>query len=99
MTRSCSPRSELRAAFSDRTRAVIVNTPHNPTGKVFSREELSLIAELAQRHDAIVLTEIGASRGIQRPHPGGHRELSAQPDRQGLQPRGALADRRARAAP
>ena len=35
---------ELRAAFGDRTRAIVVNSPHNPTGKVFSREELTLIA-------------------------------------------------------
>jgi aminotransferase len=43
--------AELRAAFSDRTRAIIVNTPHNPTGKVFSREELALISELCQTYD------------------------------------------------
>jgi hypothetical protein len=49
--------AELRAAFSDRTRAIIVNTPHNPTGKVFSREELALISELCQTHDALVLTD------------------------------------------
>ncbi|HWG93385.1 MAG TPA: aminotransferase class I/II-fold pyridoxal phosphate-dependent enzyme, partial [Mycobacteriales bacterium] len=49
--------AELRAAFTDRTRAVIVNTPHNPTGKVFSREELALIAELCQRHDVLVITD------------------------------------------
>jgi aspartate/methionine/tyrosine aminotransferase len=49
--------AELRAAFSDRTRAVIVNTPHNPTGKVFSRAELSLIAELCQTYDALCLTD------------------------------------------
>jgi aminotransferase len=49
--------AELRAAFSDRTRAIIVNTPHNPTGKVFRREELQLIAELCQRHDALCLTD------------------------------------------
>jgi aspartate/methionine/tyrosine aminotransferase len=48
---------ELRAAFGPRTRAIIVNTPHNPTGKVFSRPELELIAELAQEHDALVLTD------------------------------------------
>src|SRR4051812_14259847 len=46
--------AQLRAAFTDRTRAIIVNTPHNPTGKVFSRAELDLVAELAQRHDVIV---------------------------------------------
>ncbi|MDQ1672066.1 MAG: aminotransferase [Frankiaceae bacterium] len=49
--------AELRAAFSDRTRAIIVNTPHNPTGKVFSREELALISELCQQHDVLVFTD------------------------------------------
>ncbi len=36
----------LRAAFSDRTKAIIINTPHNPSGKVFTREELDLVSEL-----------------------------------------------------
>ncbi len=49
--------AELRAAFSDRTRAIIVNTPHNPTGKVFSRAELELISELCQKHDVLVFTD------------------------------------------
>src|SRR5579883_1303479 len=40
---------ELRAAFSPRTKAIIINTPHNPTGKVFSRAELELIAQLCRR--------------------------------------------------
>jgi aminotransferase len=48
---------ELRAAFSTRTRAIVVNTPHNPTGKVFSRDELMLIARLCQEHDAIAITD------------------------------------------
>jgi len=48
---------ELRAAFGSRTRAIIVNTPHNPTGKVFSRGELELIAKLCQQHDAIAITD------------------------------------------
>ena len=48
---------ELRAAFGRRTRAIILNTPHNPTGKVFDRAELELIAGLAQEHDALVLTD------------------------------------------
>lgn len=47
----------LRAAFSARTRAIVVNTPHNPTGKVFSRNELDLIAELCQRWDALCITD------------------------------------------
>jgi aspartate/methionine/tyrosine aminotransferase len=48
---------ELRAAFGPRTRGLVLNSPHNPTGKVFSRDELELIAELAIEHDAIVFTD------------------------------------------
>ncbi len=48
---------ELRRAFGARTRAILVNTPHNPTGKVFTREELTLIAELCQKHDVIAITD------------------------------------------
>ena len=48
---------ELRAAFGPRTRAIILNSPHNPTGKVFDRAELELIAGLAHEHDALVLTD------------------------------------------
>lgn len=48
---------ELRRAFSDRTRLVLINTPHNPTGKVFTRDELSLIADLCTRHNVIALTD------------------------------------------
>ncbi len=49
--------SELRATFTDRTRAVVINTPNNPTGKVFSRDELSFIAELCVRHDVVAITD------------------------------------------
>jgi aminotransferase len=48
---------QLSAAFNEHTRAVVVNTPNNPTGKVYRREELELIAELCQRHDAIAITD------------------------------------------
>ena len=48
---------ELRAAFSPRTKAIIVNTPNNPTGKVFSLQELTLISELCQEFDAIAITD------------------------------------------
>jgi aspartate/methionine/tyrosine aminotransferase len=48
---------ELRRAFTTRTRAVIVNTPHNPTGRVFTRAELQLIAGLCQQHDAVAITD------------------------------------------
>jgi len=49
--------AELRAAFTPRTKAIIVNTPNNPTGRVFTREELTLIAELCIEHDAIAITD------------------------------------------
>jgi aminotransferase len=48
---------ELRRAFSPRTKAIIINTPNNPTGKVFSREELTYIAELCQEFDALAITD------------------------------------------
>jgi aspartate/methionine/tyrosine aminotransferase len=48
---------ELRGAFSERTRLLLLNTPHNPTGKVFTRPELELIAERCTAHDVIVLTD------------------------------------------
>ncbi|HEX4279032.1 MAG TPA: aminotransferase class I/II-fold pyridoxal phosphate-dependent enzyme [Bryobacteraceae bacterium] len=48
---------ELRKAFSPRTKAIIVNTPHNPTGKVFTRAELTLIASLCQEFDTIAITD------------------------------------------
>lgn len=50
-------RDELRAAFSPRTKVVIINTPNNPTGKVFSLEELTCIAELCQEFDAVAITD------------------------------------------
>ncbi|HEV7524383.1 MAG TPA: pyridoxal phosphate-dependent aminotransferase [Acidimicrobiia bacterium] len=48
---------ELRAAISPRTKLILLNSPHNPTGKVFDRTELALIAELAQEHDLLVVTD------------------------------------------
>jgi aminotransferase len=48
---------ELAAAFSNRTRAIIINTPNNPTGKVFTREELTEIARLCQQWDALAVTD------------------------------------------
>ena len=47
----------LRAAFNVKTRAIVVNTPHNPTGKVYSWDELELIARLCVEHDAIAITD------------------------------------------
>jgi aminotransferase len=48
---------ELAEAFNDRTRAIIINTPNNPTGKVFETDELSLIASLCQKWNAVALTD------------------------------------------
>jgi N-succinyldiaminopimelate aminotransferase len=48
---------ELRSAITARTKLILLNTPHNPTGKVFTRDELALIAELAQEHDLLVVTD------------------------------------------
>ena len=48
---------ELRRAFNSRTKAIILNTPNNPTGKVFSREELLFIANLCQEFDVLAITD------------------------------------------
>ena len=47
----------LAAAFGPRTRALVLNTPHNPTGKVFTRAELEAVARLCIRHDVLVVTD------------------------------------------
>ena len=47
----------LRAAITPRTRLILLNTPHNPTGAVFSRAELTAIADLAVEHDLLVITD------------------------------------------
>lgn len=49
--------AELRAAFSRKTRAIIVNTPHNPTGKVFTRRELELVRDLCVEFDVLAITD------------------------------------------
>jgi aspartate/methionine/tyrosine aminotransferase len=48
---------ELKAAFSHRTRAIVVNTPHNPTGRVFDRGELEMVASLCRTYDAIAISD------------------------------------------
>jgi N-succinyldiaminopimelate aminotransferase len=47
----------LAAAFSDRTRVVLLNTPHNPTGRVLDADELAAVARLARQHDAVVVSD------------------------------------------
>lgn len=48
---------ELAAACNDRTRLILLNTPHNPTGRVFSREELEAVASICQRHGIVAVTD------------------------------------------
>ncbi len=50
-------REELRAAFNEKTKAIIICNPNNPTGKVFTREELEFIAALCREHDALCFTD------------------------------------------
>ncbi|MBS1537175.1 MAG: aminotransferase class I/II-fold pyridoxal phosphate-dependent enzyme, partial [Bacteroidetes bacterium] len=48
---------ELSAAFSPKTKAIIINTPHNPAGTVFTHQELIMIAELCQEYDVLAITD------------------------------------------
>jgi aminotransferase len=50
-------RDALRAAVGPRTRAIVVNTPHNPSGKVFTRDELECVAALCRDHDVLAITD------------------------------------------
>src|SRR4051812_4112338 len=50
-------REALRAAVTPRTRFVLLNTPHNPTGTVLTREELQAVADVAREHDLVVITD------------------------------------------
>ena len=48
---------ELKAAFNSKTKAIIINTPNNPVGKVFARDELKLVADLCSDYDALAITD------------------------------------------
>jgi aminotransferase len=50
-------RDQLRELFTKRTRAIIINTPHNPTGKVYTRDELEFIAGLCKEFDTLAITD------------------------------------------
>ncbi len=50
-------RDSLEAAITSRTRAILLNSPHNPTGRVFTRDELAVVADLVRRHDLLVVTD------------------------------------------
>lgn len=71
--------ADLDRAFTPRTRAVILNTPHNPTGKVFSRRELELIADRAARHDAVVIADEVYERLVFDPARRPHLSIAALP--------------------
>ncbi len=66
----------LRAAFTPRTKAIIINTPHNPTGRVFTRDEIAMIAELCIEHDVWAITD-EIYEHIR--YAGGHHVLAAHP--------------------
>ena len=66
----------LRAAFNSRTKAIIVNTPHNPTGRVLTRDEMSLIAELCIEHDAWAITDSPYEHMVYTGH---HHEIATWP--------------------
>ncbi|MBI4567003.1 MAG: pyridoxal phosphate-dependent aminotransferase [Planctomycetes bacterium] len=50
-------RERLEALVTDRTRAILVNTPQNPTGRVLTRQELEAVADVARRHDLVILSD------------------------------------------
>ncbi len=60
--------ADLRAAVSDRTRLILLNSPHNPTGKVFTREELQRIADVAIANDLVVVTDEVYEHLVFAPH-------------------------------
>lgn len=70
---------ELWDAFSERTRAVIVNTPHNPTGKVFSQSELGLIADACMKHGCVAIVDEVYDRLVFEPAVRPHVHLAAVP--------------------
>src|SRR5215203_2956325 len=66
----------LRAAFNSKTKAIVVNTPHNPTGRVLTREEMDLIAELCIEHDAWAITDGPYEHMVYSGH---HHEIATWP--------------------
>jgi aspartate/methionine/tyrosine aminotransferase len=66
----------LRKTFNSRTKAIIVNTPHNPTGRVLTREEIGLIADLCIEHDAWAITDGPYEHMVYSGH---HHEIATWP--------------------
>ena len=67
---------KLRKAFNAKTKAIVVNTPHNPTGRVLTREEMDLIAELCIEHDAWAITDAPYEHMVYSGH---HHEIATWP--------------------
>jgi aspartate/methionine/tyrosine aminotransferase len=67
---------KLRKAFSSKTKAIVVNTPHNPTGRVLTREEMDLIAQLCVEHDAWAITDAPYEHMVYSGH---HHEIATWP--------------------
>ncbi|HLT09669.1 MAG TPA: pyridoxal phosphate-dependent aminotransferase [Micromonosporaceae bacterium] len=70
---------QLRRAFSPRTRLVLLNSPHNPTGKVFTRAELDLVADLCREHDVVAVTDEVYEHMVYRDASGPHIPLATLP--------------------
>jgi len=70
---------ELKQAFTGRTRAVLVNTPHNPTGRVFSRQELQAIADLCIVRNAVALSDEVYERLVFEPGRAPHVSIASLP--------------------
>jgi len=67
---------KLRKAFNSKTKAIVVNTPHNPTGRVLTREEIDLIAQLCIEHDAWAITDAPYEHMVYSGH---HHEIATWP--------------------
>ena len=74
---------ELRAAFGPRTRLVLLNSPHNPTGKVFTRDELGLIASLCEEFGALAVTDEVYEHLVYTDAPAPHVPLAGLPGMRG----------------
>ena len=92
----------LRAAVTDRTKLILLNTPHNPTGTVLTRDELAAVAAVAVEHDLVVVTdEVYEHLTLRRPraraavhaagHVGAHGHASPAPARRSRSPAGRSA--------
>ena len=59
---------ELASKFTSKTKAILVNTPHNPVGKVFTLEELTVFADLCKKHDVLYISDEVYEHLVYKPH-------------------------------